>query len=94
MNPKKAKGKRSERKSVAFLEEQGFRCTRSGGSLGVWDVIGINAERVILVQVKSNRWPGTKERIEMNRFKAPPFCEKHIHVWRDGAGEPEREILL
>lgn len=90
---RKAKGTRNEHKSIAFLEGYGYRCTRAAASLGVWDIVGVSKENVVLVQVKSNRWPGKKEREEMRKFKAPPCCEKHIHLWRDGAGEPEREIV-
>ena len=47
-----AKGARSEREYKAILEAQGYQVTRSGGSLGEWDLIAIGP-CVLVVQVKS-----------------------------------------
>jgi Holliday junction resolvase-like predicted endonuclease len=47
-----AKGARSECEYRDILEKQGYQVTRSGGSLGEWDLIAIGS-CVILVQVKS-----------------------------------------
>jgi hypothetical protein len=46
------KGARAEREYKAILEKQGFQVTRSGGSLGEWDLIAVGS-CVLLVQVKS-----------------------------------------
>ena len=48
---RKRKGSRRERQSIALLSAQGYACTKSGGSLGVFDVIGIGADDVVLCQV-------------------------------------------
>jgi Holliday junction resolvase len=48
----KRKGSRAERKAVKLLEADGYLCTKAGGSLGVFDVIGIGPTDVRCVQVK------------------------------------------
>lgn len=65
---KKGKGSLNERRTMKWLEERGFQTTRSGASLGVFDVIGIGARRAVLVQVKSNRWEGLTERKAIEEF--------------------------
>ena len=50
----KAKGNRSEYKSIRLLEAAGYACTRAAASLGVWDIIGVGSQDIILLQVKSN----------------------------------------
>jgi len=92
MNTKR-KGSRAEYKSIKLLEAAGYRCTRAAASLGVFDIIGVGQADVVLVQVKSNRWPGAGEMETIARFAAPTNCRKLIHVWRDRRPEPEvREI--
>ena len=54
----KRKGTRNEHRTMALLESAGYHCTRSGGSLGVFDVIGIGSSDIVLVQVKTRDWPG------------------------------------
>jgi len=44
----KSKGSRAERKTIDLLNAQGYRCTKSGGPLGVFDVIGVGEPDVIL----------------------------------------------
>lgn len=89
----KAKGSRRERQTIALLQAQGYSCTKSGGSLGAFDVVAVGADDVLLVQVKSNRSPGTKELEAIRQFKAPMNCRKVIHVWRDRQSEPDvREL--
>lgn len=90
---KKAKGSRRERQTIELLQAQGYACTKSGGSLGVFDVIAIGARDVLLVQCKSNRWPSSAEMESIENFKAPSNCRRIIHRWRDRAAAPDvREI--
>jgi hypothetical protein len=89
MRNAKAKGARSERKSREHLEAEGYRVTRSGGSLGAWDLIAISPSAVLLVQCKSNRPPGRAERLRLAAFPCPPGVSKVIHLWRDWARTPE-----
>lgn len=92
MNAKK-KGTRNEHRSRRLLETAGYRVTRAAGSLGCWDLIGISATDCVLVQVKSNDWPGTAEREQLHDFPAPPLCKKLLHRWRDRQRLPDvREL--
>ena len=85
----KRKGNRNEHKTMALLEKQGYLCTRGAASLGTFDVIAIGAKGVLLVQVKSNRWPGRQEMEAIREFACPPNCMKVVHRWRDYAKEPD-----
>lgn len=78
---------------MALLEAAGYRCIRAGGSLGEWDVVGIGPADVVLVQVKSNRPPGTLERLALLDSCAYPHVRRLIHVWRDYVRTPEVTVL-
>lgn len=87
-NPK-AKGWRSERKSRLLLEKEGYYVIRAGGSLGMWDMVGVHPKgAVVFVQTKSNYPPG---RAELNRLEEfnPGVHWKEIHVWKDYNPKPE-----
>lgn len=75
----KAKGTRNEHRSMTLLEATGYRCTRAAASLGAWDIIGIGSTDVVLVQVKSNQWPGTAEMKTLRDFPTPRYCRKLVH---------------
>lgn len=85
----KAKGNRMERRSMALLEAAGYRCTRSGASLGVFDIIGVGRHGFVLVQVKSNRWPDSVEMEALREFPCPSNASKLIHRWRDYQKVPD-----
>lgn len=80
---RKAKGNRNEYKTMRLLESLGYECFRMAGSLGAFDVIGISASDVLLVQVKSNRLPCSVEIEAIKLFKTPDNCRKIVHVWKD-----------
>ena len=63
-------GARAEMRSIAVLEADGYVCTRSAGSRGVWDLIGIRRTDVVLVQVKTRRWPKSVELRKMREFQS------------------------
>lgn len=89
----KAKGNRSEYKTMRLLEAAGYACTRAAASLGLFDVIGIGSTDVVLVQVKSNDWPRSAEMEAIKEFAAPPNARKLIHRWRDRQTLPDvREV--
>ena len=67
----KAKGTYNEHRSMRLLEAAGYQCTRSGASLGTFDIIGIGSRDVVLVQVKTRDWPGTVEMEAIKLFPAP-----------------------
>jgi Holliday junction resolvase len=89
----KAKGTRNEHRSMRLLEAASYKCTRAAASLGVWDIIGIGSTDIVLVQVKTNAWPGTVEIEAMRSFPAPGNARKLIHRWRDRQRLPDvREL--
>lgn len=89
----KAKGNERERKTMSRLEAVGYTCTRAAGSHGLWDVIAYNAVSVRLIQVKSNRRPGSVELEALQNTRVPSNCTKEIWVWKDGARAPVIELL-
>ena len=86
---KKAKGTRNEHRSMRLLELAGYRCTRSGASLGVFDIIAVGPTDIVLLQVKSNSWPGAVEMEDLRAFPCPTNCRKLVHRWRDGERQPD-----
>lgn len=89
----KRKGNRNEYKTIKLLESYGCKCTRAAASLGEWDIIGISASKVYLVQVKSNRWPSAAQMQALKDFPAPEYVIKLVHRWDDYKREPKvREI--
>lgn len=89
----KAKGSRSEHKTIRLLEAQGYSCMRSAASLGAFDVIGVGSADIVLVQVKTGEWPRSVEMETLRSFAAPANCRKLIHRWRDRQEVPDvREI--
>ena len=79
----KQKGSRNERRSIKILETAGYTCFKSGGSIGIFDIIGISATDIVLVQVKSNHNPSLVEIEAMELFVCPKNCKKLIHKWND-----------
>ncbi len=89
----KAKGSRNERRTIALLEAAGYICTKAGGSLGIFDVIGISSQETVCVQVKSNAWPGSLEMEGLRLFKKHERCRVIVHRWRDRQRMPDvREL--
>lgn len=85
----KAKGTRNEHRSRRLLEAAGYSVCRAAASLGVWDLVGIGSADVVLVQVKTNAWPGTVERETLAGFRCPANCRRLIHRWRDRKRIPD-----
>jgi len=80
----KAKGARSERRVRDFFEIRGWYVIKAGGSLGIWDLICLHPDYgVDLIQVKSNRPPGPKERAGLCAFQCHQSWKKHIAVVKD-----------
>jgi hypothetical protein len=85
----KRKGNRNEHKSITLLEAAGYACTRAAASLGVFDIVGVGSTDIVLLQVKSNAWPGSAEMEAIRLFSAPPNARKLIHRWRDRVRVPD-----
>ena len=88
-----AKGSRAEHRSMAVLESSGYRCTRSAASRGCWDIVGISAADVVLVQVKCTNWPGSVEMEALREFVAPLGVRKLIHRWRARMRLPDVKVV-
>ena len=91
----KAKGSRNERKAKALLETVGYVCTKSGASLGVFDIIAENPLGIRHIQVKSNRIPDPVEREELidMRKQLPGNSTVEFWVFYDGNTKPRIEYL-
>lgn len=85
----KRKGSRNEHKTIRLLESLGYRCMKAGGSLGVFDIIAVSADAVLLIQVKSNRWPGRVEMEAIRLFPCPANAKKLVHRWNDRQRMPD-----
>ena len=79
----KRKGTRVEEKVIELLEAVGFRCIRSAGSHGPFDVAAFHSGMNMLVQVKANRKPGPDEIEEMRTWRIGPETLKAYCVWQD-----------
>jgi len=86
-------GTRAEKRSIAVLERDGYVCTRSAGSRGVWDLIGVRRSDVVLVQVKTRRWPKSAEMRRLRTFECPDGVRRLIHRWRPGQADPDVKAL-
>ena len=90
----KRKGTRAERRAIAILEAAGYVCTKAGGSLGVFDVVGISAADVRCVQVKSGgAYCSAVERAELVRLAVPANVFKEIWRFPDRCRAPKTERL-
>lgn len=79
----KGKGSRKELETIDILHSLGFTCTKAGGSFGKWDIVAIDDERVLLIQVKSNRWPQQMELKRLMEGPVPEFCARLIFRFDD-----------
>ena len=90
MNAKR-KGWRREDQARKQLEQEGYYVTRSGGSLGAWDLVAIRRDwqdkvvgpMVRLVQVKSNRPPPRKEMDVLRSFKTFGVISREVWIYPD-----------
>ena len=81
----KAKGSRNEHRSMQLLESSGYACTRAAASLGVFDIVGVSATDVVLVQSKTRNFPGSVEMGAIRNFQWPAAVqETHSSLARPG----------
>ena len=83
-----AKGRNNEIRSRKWLEGRGYVVIRAAGSKGMWDLVGISKSGMIVIQVKTNRWPSPAERLTMMEFSCPRNCFRLIHRWDDRKRKP------
>lgn len=85
-------GRAAEYRSIRVLEAAGYRCVRTAGSHGMWDVIGFGPVDCVLVQCKRGARPNiTRILEEMREEQAhlPSNARQLLHWWRVRAREPE-----
>lgn len=86
------KGRRQEHRSIRIYKAQGFECIRAAGSKGAWDFIAISGHTIVLVQVRSGKWPPPAERRRLGAFLAPLNCQRELHRWRPRARTPDVKV--
>jgi Holliday junction resolvase-like predicted endonuclease len=84
-----AKGRRLEYKSMAMLACEGYRCLRTAGSHGEFDLLAFQPDHILLVQVKGNTKPSKSEIAKIRAFRCPSNCYKEIYIWKDGQKDVE-----
>lgn len=62
------------------FEKQGYYTIRSAGSKGLWDIVAMSSNFIVLIQSKKTGLPTPKERKLMAEFKCPATTIKQI--WR------------
>ncbi|HYF56606.1 MAG TPA: hypothetical protein VEA41_20300 [Salinarimonas sp.] len=78
---------------MQILEAAGYSCTRAAASLGLFDIIALNARQIRLIQVKTNRNAPPAEREAMELFDAPPNATKEIWIFHDYKKIPVISLL-
>lgn len=82
----KAKGSRVEKELQVILETSGYSVTKSGGSFGLFDLVAVNQNHLLLIQVKANKITN-KEINNISRFNNHPTnAYKLIAIKRDYNG--------
>lgn len=90
----KAKGSRRERQARKLLEATGHYVVKSGGSLGIFDLVALGPTGARLIQVKSNEKPRPAERERLAHFPRFPFASKELWIFYDRIREPVIEMLM
>lgn len=89
----KARGTSREYSVKKRYEDDGYYCTRSSMSKGIWDLVCIKKTGVILIQVKSTNWPYGEEAREIEELlkHLPPNCKFICERFTKGKGWEIRE---
>ena len=86
----KRKGTRRERDAKKILEGFGYYCIRSTASLGLFDLVAVNKNEIVLIQVKVNNPPSKQEMDRIKKFKdCPANARKEIWVMKDYQRQPQ-----
>ncbi len=90
----KRKGTRAELRCIRILESAGYICTKAGGSLGIFDVIGLGPFDIRAVQVKcgSARLSALEREVICNLTLADNISTEYWR-WPDRARTPLIEVL-
>ena len=104
----KKKGSRLELKTKSILEKEGYLVTKSGGSLGLFDLVAMKkfAHKIRFIHelglpTLTPNWRliqvkanycSVKERKEIKNLIVPIYTQKEIWVWKDRKKDPDIEI--
>ena len=89
-----AKGGRIERRAKKMLEAKGYTVVKSGGSLGLFDLVAWNSTLICFIQVKSGRPPGPLERQRLKDATATiPKCGV-VETWTFRDGDPKHPAVV
>lgn len=78
-----------KRKGRRLLESAGYCCVRSGGSLGVFDVVGVGSTDIVVVPGEDARLARLREMEQLESFPCPANCRRLVHRWRDRMRLPD-----
>ncbi len=82
------KGRSFEQKTAKWYREQGYLVLRSAGSKGLFDLVAVNSEHIMLIQCKVV--DSMKKAAQLSKaFKASPpmtycCCDQRLEVWIKG----------
>ena len=83
-------GYRAEREAFKLLEQDGYLPIRSAGSHGLFDLVGVSAQNIKLIQIMvigfDEQRTFNKEREEITRFAVMPFVRKELWVYEKHRG--------
>ena len=82
---RKAKGSRRERQTRDYFLKRGYDVIKAGASLGKYDLVAMNEDRLLLIQCKSNKAPPWKEKVELMAHQNYPkkVTTKWLVIWVD-----------
>lgn len=90
---KKKKGTRREYQSMELIRSLGYHCIRSSASRSPFDIVCFSEEDIILLQIKSGKWPSQVEVQQMRAFPSPTFVKKQIHRWQNRKKKPDVRVI-
>jgi len=94
------KGQRSKYKSKKYLSERGYWCEYSEfflsqGKIKIKkdlffsDMIAVREDRILFIQIKSNKNDVRRAAKDFKDLNLPPNCYKIIMLWEDRAKKPK-----
>lgn len=97
------KGAATERLAIKLLEKCGYLCTKSGGSLGLFDIIAVPdlwhgathyPYKNLLIQVKTNTFGGCLEGVEQQKYHdcGVDRAKNRVMLWRFKTKEKKWDI--
>lgn len=74
-NSKYISGRNYEYKTMQIMSDKGFTCSRNSGSHGLWDIVCVRFDTVVLIQVKSTKAKTYREEPSVQEFRDLPVPE-------------------